>query len=207
LNHKVIHGDARDMSQLADGSVHLVVTSPPYFNLLSYPESHDQLGNMDEYEQFLDELDKVWAECFRVLARGGRMCCVVGDVCLARKKAGRHHVLPLGADITVRARTLGFDYLTPIAWQKVTNITMEGSRSSGVLGKPNQPGGSIKNDRDTSSCSASPAITGIPNRQRLRPVTSRRRTISVGFASCGRMYRGSGETSIPPPSLLRYRIG
>jgi site-specific DNA-methyltransferase (adenine-specific) len=70
-------------------------------------------------------------------------------VCLSRRKAGRHHVLPLASDITVRARHLGFDALTPIIWLKVANIKLEASRSSRFLGKPYLPNGIIKNDRET----------------------------------------------------------
>ena len=77
---------------------------------------------------------------------GGRVACVVGDVCISRRKGGRHHVLPLGADIQVRARKLGFDNLTPIRWLKVANIVTEASRSSRYLGKPNLPNGVLKND-------------------------------------------------------------
>ena len=104
---------------------------------------------MESYEAFLDELDKVWAECARALVPGGRACMVVGDVCLSRRKAGRHHVLPLASDIQVRARKVGLDVLTPITWLKVANITLEASRSSRFLGKPYLPGGVIKNDRET----------------------------------------------------------
>ncbi len=70
------------MRDVKDESVHLVVTSPPYFNLVTYAGSEGQLGHIDGYEEFLDELDAVWAECRRVLIPVGRMCIVVGDVCL-----------------------------------------------------------------------------------------------------------------------------
>ena len=101
-------------------SVHLVVTSPPYWTLKKYEENDNQLGEIEDYNAFLDELDKVWRECARVLAPGGRICCVVGDVCIPRKK-GRHRVMPLHADIMVRARSLGLDALTPILWFKIDN--------------------------------------------------------------------------------------
>ena len=101
--HRGHQGDARDLSWLPDESVHLVVTSPPYWTLKEYREHPGQLGHVEDYESFLDELDKVWKECARVLAPGGRVCCVVGDVCLPRKKAGRHHVVPLHSDIQVCA--------------------------------------------------------------------------------------------------------
>lgn len=147
--HTFYLADARNMGAIADQSVHLVVTSPPYGNLKQYPSRDGQLGNIASYEDFLEQLDSVWRECERILVPGGRVCAVVGDVCLSRRKAGRHHVLPLAADIQVRSRVIGLDVLTPIIWLKVANITLEASRSSRFLGKPYLPGGVIKNDRET----------------------------------------------------------
>lgn len=144
--HLVRLGDARDLSFIETESVHLVVTSPPYAMLKEYPDHPGQMGNIPIYDEFLDELDKVWRECLRILVPGGRIACVVGDVCISRRQGGRHHVLPLGADIQVRSRALGFDNLTPIRWLKVANIKLEASRSSRFLGKPNLPNGVIKND-------------------------------------------------------------
>ena len=134
------------MGWIPTESVHCVVTSPPYANLLVYPHADGQLGNLPQYDDFLDQLDRVWSECLRVLVPGGRVVCIVGDVCISRRKGGRHHVLPLSADIQVRARRLGFDVLTPIRWLKVANIRLEASRSSRFLGKPNLPNGVVKND-------------------------------------------------------------
>ena len=145
-SHTVRLGDARDLTWVPSESIHLVVTSPPYANLLEYPAHPGQLGNIAAYETFLTQLDSVWSECLRVLVPGGRVVCVVGDVCISRRKGGRHYVLPLSADIQVRARGLGFDVLTPIRWQKVANIRLEASKSSRFLGKPNLPNGIVKND-------------------------------------------------------------
>ncbi|WP_291299180.1 site-specific DNA-methyltransferase [Elioraea sp.] len=145
-NHSIYEGDARDLSFIATESVHLVCTSPPYASLIQYPDHTGQLGNIASYEKFLDEMDAVWAECLRVLVPGGRVACVVGDVCISRRQGGRHHVLPLSGDLQVRARKIGFDNLTPIRWQKVANIKLEASRSSRFLGKPNLPNGVVKND-------------------------------------------------------------
>src|SRR5512132_1791343 len=87
--HRVILGDSRRMPEIADESVHLVVTSPPYANLKQYePGNLDQLGDIEDYDKFLDELDKVWAECARILVPGGRICCIVGDVNVARTNGG-----------------------------------------------------------------------------------------------------------------------
>jgi site-specific DNA-methyltransferase (adenine-specific) len=144
--HLIREGDARDLSFIETQSVHLVVTSPPYAMLKEYPDHSGQLGNLPVYEEFLDELDRVWRECLRILVPGGRIACIVGDVCISRRQGGRHHVLPLSADIQVRARRLGFDNLTPIRWVKVANIKLEASRSSRFLGKPNLPNGVVKND-------------------------------------------------------------
>jgi site-specific DNA-methyltransferase (adenine-specific) len=147
-SHHLVLGDCRRMAEIEDCSIHLVVTSPPYGNLKTYPTHQHQLGNMASYEAFLEELDRVWAECFRVLVPGGRMCCVVGNICVSRRKGGRHHVLPLSSDIVVRGRRLGFDNLQGITWVKVANIKLEASRSTRYLGKPNLPNGVIKNDTE-----------------------------------------------------------
>jgi modification methylase len=144
--HAIYHADARNLAFIPPNSVHLVVTSPPYGALIHYSDTAAQLGNIQSYEAFLTELDRVWAECFRILVPGGRVACVVGDICLSRRQTGRHQVLPLSADIQVRGRTLGFDNLTPIRWMKVANIKLEASTSSRFLGKPNLPNGVIKND-------------------------------------------------------------
>ena len=145
-SHVIRVGDARDLSDIRDESIHLVCTSPPYGSLKEYPSSEGQLGNLESYDEFLVEMDKVWRECLRVLVPGGRVACVVGDICISRRQGGRHHVLPLSADIQVRGRSVGFDVLTPIRWLKVANIKLEASKSSRFLGKPNLPNGVVKND-------------------------------------------------------------
>jgi DNA modification methylase len=146
--HKVHLGDARDLCWITDSTVHLIVTSPPYWNLKEYNETDGQLGHIEDYEGFLSELDNVWRECARILVPGGRICCVVGDVCIPRRKnKGRHWVAPLHSDIQVRARHFGLDNLAPIIWHKIANGAMEtAGNGSGYYGKPYQPNGVIKND-------------------------------------------------------------
>lgn len=96
---------------------------------------------------FHDELERVWRHCFRTLVPGGRLVCVVGDVCLARRRNnGRHMVLPLHADISIRCRRIGFDYLTPILWHKISNASYEVENNSTFLGKPYEPNAIVKND-------------------------------------------------------------
>jgi DNA modification methylase len=143
---KIHVGDARGMDWLKSESVHLVLTSPPYWTLKEYPQNPAQMGSIAEYDDFHDELEKVWRHCFRGLVPGGRLVCVVGDVCLSRKKHGRHMVMPMHADITVRARRIGFDNLTPILWHKISNAKYEVENGSTFLGKPFEPNAIIKND-------------------------------------------------------------
>lgn len=145
---RLINGDARDLSFLEDESIHLVVTSPPYWNLKRYNENPYQLGHIDDYESFLTELEKVWREVFRVLVPGGRLVCVVGDVCVSRRKFGRHLVFPLHADICVLCRKLGFDNLNPIIWHKIANASFEVANGSKFFGKPYEPNAIIKNDME-----------------------------------------------------------
>lgn len=144
--HRLVNGDARELSFLHDNSVHLVVTSPPYWNLKRYNESSGQLGHIQDYEVFLAELEKVWRQVFRVLVPGGRLVCVVGDVCVARRAYGRHLVFPLHSDICVICRRIGFDNLNPIIWHKIANASYEVSNGSKFLGKPYEPNAIIKND-------------------------------------------------------------
>jgi len=145
--HELHLGDARRLDWIPAESIHLVVTSPPYWTLKKYNDHPDQLGDVAEYEKFHDELDKVWGHCYRALVPGGRVVCVVGDVCIARRRNhGRHVVVPLHADISVRCRRIGFDYLTPILWNKIANASYEVENGSSFLGKPFEPNAIIKND-------------------------------------------------------------
>lgn len=147
--HRIFEGDARIMRDLDENNrTHLAVTSPPYWNLKEYPERPGhQLGNFGDYDNFLGELRMVWERVFQSLVPGGRLCVVVGDVCLSRKKAGRHSVIPLHADISRQCTGIGFDYLSPIFWYKIANAATEvEGNGSGFLGKPFEPNAVIKND-------------------------------------------------------------
>ena len=146
--HELFLGDARAAAPLDPGSIDLVVTSPPYWTLKEYPATDGQIGWIADYEEFLDELDKVWRRCFRALVPGGRLVCVVGDVCLSRRSnSGRHTVVPLHASIQERCRRIGFDNLAPIIWHKIANAAYEVENGRGAfLGKPYEPNSIIKND-------------------------------------------------------------
>jgi DNA modification methylase len=144
--HRLYRQDARFIDHLADESIQLVVTSPPYWTLKHYNESEGQLGSVRDFDTFLNELEKVWAQGYRLLVPGGRMIIVVGDVCLSRKDHGRHAVVPLHASIQERCRQIGFDNLAPIIWYKITNAKFEVQNGSSFLGKPYEPNAIIKND-------------------------------------------------------------
>jgi DNA modification methylase len=147
-HHRIRLGDARAMDALPAESVHLVLTSPPYWTLKEYRDSEGQLGHIEDYDLFLDELDKVWSHCYRALVPGGRLVCVVGDVCLSRRENnGRHTVVPLHASIQERCRRIGYDNLAPIIWHKIANAVYEvDNGGGGFLGKPYEPNAVIKND-------------------------------------------------------------
>ena len=140
-------GDARGLlSTVPDASVHLIVTSPPYWILKKYPIREGQLGHVDDYDEFVENLSQIWIESHRVLVDGGRLVIVVGDVSLKRRVYGRHVTMPLHASIQESCRKMGFDNLTPIIWHKTTNASYESEGRGGFLGKPYEPNAIIKND-------------------------------------------------------------
>ncbi|MYD46393.1 MAG: site-specific DNA-methyltransferase [Gammaproteobacteria bacterium] len=144
--HEVVLGDARNV-KISSKPIHLVVTSPPYWTLKDYPNCEGQIGRLDDYKYFLAGLNQVWRKCFKALVPGGRLICVVGDVCLSRRQnRGRHTVIPLHADIINQCVTIGFDNLSPIIWHKITNLQTESTGNSSYLGKPFEPNGVLKNE-------------------------------------------------------------
>lgn len=145
-SHAMHRADAREFA-IAPGSVALVLTSPPYWTLKRYRDSEGQLGHVEDYEQFLADLDEVWRRAYDALLPGGRLVCVVGDICLSRRRHGRHRVIPLHASIQEHCRAIGFDNLAPIFWHKISNAKHEVDRGSGgFLGKPYEPNSVVKND-------------------------------------------------------------
>ena len=145
--HRLLLGDSREIvAELPNESVHLAITSPPYWTLKKYREHPDQLGHVDDYDEFLEAIDLVWEGVRRTLVPGGRLVIVVGDVCLSRRKFGRHVVVPLHAGIQEHCRVLGYDNLAPIIWHKIANACLEVANGSSFLGKPYEPNAVIKND-------------------------------------------------------------
>jgi DNA modification methylase len=146
--HTLFRADSRKLSFIPDESVHLIVTSPPYWTLKKYHDYEGQLAEIEDFETFIKELDQVWKHCYRLLVPGGRLVCVVGDICLSRRQnKGRHTVVPLHSSIQEHCRKIGYDNLAPIIWYKIANAKLEASGNGArFLGKPYEPNAVIKND-------------------------------------------------------------
>lgn len=123
--HKIIIGDARKMSKIPDESVHLVVTSPPYWQLKDYG-SNGQIGYDDTYEEYINNLNLVWKETYRVLHNGCWLCINIGDQFARSVYYGRYKIIPIRTEIIKFCETIGFDYMGAIIWQKVTTCNTTG---------------------------------------------------------------------------------
>ena len=123
--HEIIIGDARDMAKIADNSVQLVITSPPYWQLKDYGVC-SQIGFNDSYEDYINHLSLVWAECSRVLENGCRLCINIGDQFARAAYYGRYKVIPIKTEVIKSCEALGFDYMGTIVWQKTTTSNPSG---------------------------------------------------------------------------------
>lgn len=142
--HTIIHGDSRNMQELPNESVHLIVTSPPYWQLKDYGVNN-QIGFDDSYEQYINHLNLVWQECFRVLHNGCRLCVNIGDQFARSVYYGRYKVIPIHSEIIRFCETIGFDFMGQIIWQKAT--TMNTTGGGVVMGSfPHPRNGIVKLD-------------------------------------------------------------
>lgn len=130
-NHKIIFGDSRSLNQIKDKSVHLIITSPPYWQLKDYG-TDEQIGFNDSYEEYINNLNLVWQECDRVLADGCRLCINIGDQFARSVYYGRYKVIPIRTEIIRFCESLGMDYMGAIIWQKAT--TMNTSGGGAIMG-------------------------------------------------------------------------
>jgi len=142
--HKIINGDSRQMNELKDGSVHLIITSPPYWQLKDYG-TEKQIGFNDSYENYINNLNLVWSECFRALHDGCRLCINIGDQFARSVYYGRYKVIPIHSEIIKFCETIGFDFMGQIIWQKAT--TMNTTGGGAVMGSfPYPRNGIVKLD-------------------------------------------------------------
>ena len=143
-SHKIIIGYSRCMEKVKDESVHLIVTSPPYWQLKDYG-NHNQIGFNDTYEEYINNLNLVWNECKRVLHKGCRLCINIGDQFARSVYYGRYKVIPIRTEIIKFCESDGFDYMGAIIWQKVTTCHTTGGAT--IMGSfPYPRNGIIKLD-------------------------------------------------------------
>lgn len=126
--HKIVIGDSRNMTEVENQSVHLVITSPPYWQIKDYGDSN-QIGFNDTYEDYIDNLNKVWSECYRVLHPGCRLCINIGDQFARAVTYGRYKIIPIREEIIRFCESIGFDYMGAIIWQKKTTMNTTGGAS------------------------------------------------------------------------------
>ncbi len=113
------------MLELKDNSMHLAITSPPYWQLKDYG-TEDQIGFHHSYESYINNLNLVWKECYRVLHNGCRLCVNIGDQFARSVYYGRYKVIPIREEIIKFCENTGFDYMGAIIWQKVTTSNTTG---------------------------------------------------------------------------------
>jgi modification methylase len=126
--HKIVNGDSRQMNHISGKSVQLIITSPPYWQLKDYG-TENQIGYHDDYESYINNLNLVWKECFRVLDDGCRLCINIGDQFARAVYYGRYKVIPIRTEIIKFCESIGFDYMGAIIWQKQTTTNTTGGAS------------------------------------------------------------------------------
>ncbi len=142
--HKIVNGDSRQMNEIADKSVHLIVTSPPYWQLKDYG-TENQIGFHDDYETYINHLNLTWQECFRVLHDGCRLCINIGDQFARSTYYGRYKIIPIHSEIIKFCEMIGFDFMGSIIWQKATTMNTSGGAS--IMGSyPHPRNGIVKLD-------------------------------------------------------------
>ena len=132
------------MTELDDKSVQLVITSPPYWQLKDYGNG-SQIGFDDSYEDYINNLNLVWNECYRALENGCRLCINIGDQFARSVYYGRYKIIPIRTEIIKFCEIIGFDYMGAIIWQKVTTCNTTGGAT--IMGSfPYPRNGIIKID-------------------------------------------------------------
>ncbi len=162
-NHLIINGDSRRMFELDDESIHLIITSPPYWQLKDYGAAN-QLGYNDSYEDYINNLNLVWDESYRVLHKGCRLCVNIGDQFARAVYYGRYKVIPIRTEIIKFCESKGFDYMGAIIWQKVTTSNTTGGAT--IMGSfPYPRNGILKIDYEFILLFKKPGISPKPDNE------------------------------------------
>ena len=162
-NHLIITGDSRKMRELEDESIHLIITSPPYWQLKDYG-SENQLGFNESYESYINNLNLVWDESYRVLHKGCRLCVNIGDQFARAVYYGRYKVIPIRTEIIKFCESKGFDYMGAIIWQKVTTSNTTGGAT--IMGSfPYPRNGILKIDYEFILLFKKPGNSPKPNKE------------------------------------------
>jgi len=125
MNAKIINGDSRNLTRINDNEVDLIITSPPYWQIKDY-EHHQQIGYGQNLHQYLKDLYRVWAECYRVLKPGRRLCINIGDQFARSIIYGRYKIIPLHSEMISQCENIGLDFMGSIIWQKKTTMNTTG---------------------------------------------------------------------------------
>lgn len=141
---KIIIADSRKMPEIADETIGLIVTSPPYWHLKDYGVE-GQIGYGQSLHEYLKDLYRVWKESYRVLKPGRRLCVNIGDQFARSIVYGRYKIIPLHAEVISQCELIGFDYMGAIIWQKKTTMNTTGGAT--IMGSyPHPPNGMIEID-------------------------------------------------------------
>ncbi len=164
VEHQIFLGsDSRDMARLKDKSVHLIITSPPYWQLKDYGDER-QIGFHDSYETYINDLNLVWSECARVLKPGCRIAVNVGDQFARAECYGRYQVIPIRTEIIRAIEAMGLDHMGSIIWRKVTTCNSSGGAS--VMGSfPTPRNGVVKLDYEFILLFKKPGKTPPPSKE------------------------------------------
>jgi len=123
LFYKIVIGDSRSMKEIEDESVHLVITSPPYWFLVKFskpgePGWKDDLSWCESKEEFFEELGKVWSECYRVLIPGGYLACEWEDIPIGSEIYGYPREICLCGDMVKSIEESGLYLISRWFWKK-----------------------------------------------------------------------------------------
>lgn len=116
-DYRIQNASSVHMADVDDDSIGLVVTSPPYWNKADYGQYEGNSGNFEYYDDFLDEMEAIFRECYRVLMPGRKMCIVTANVNQNTKEYGLL-TIPIASDMTKVLQKIGFVLINQVIWNK-----------------------------------------------------------------------------------------